>query len=225
MLEYVIDEYARSSSGMPRYETMMKLSAGVSIVTVAISCLAALVACGARDRPQKVTGLVGTVLEQPSQAADFTLTDQHGWPFQMAKTRGKVVLMAFLQTQGGDAQAQRVKIVHDLLGADVEHVVFVAVTLDPKGDTTEVAAEFSEKLGLLDAWHFLGGWPEDVKAVWFDYGVAVSADPETPFGAYDKEYFAPLFLLDKRGFIRDLMDSDMSAAEIAKNIRVLLALN
>ena len=204
---------------------MMKLILSVSIVTGAISCVAALVACGVRDRPQQVAGLVGTVLEQPSQAVDFTLIDQHGLSFQMAKTRGKVVLMAFLQTHGGDAQAEKVKTVHDLLGAEGEHVVFVAVTLDPKGDTTEVAAEFSEKLGLFDAWHFLDGSPADVKAVWFDYGVAVSADPETPFGAYDKEYYAPLFLVDKRGFIRDLMDIDVSPAEMAKNIRVLLALN
>jgi protein SCO1/2 len=210
---------------MPRYEAMMKLFAGVSIVTGAISCLAGLVACGVRDHPQQVRGLVGTVLQQPWQAVDFTLTDQHGLPFQMAKTRGKVVLMAFLQTHGDDAQAARVKTVHDLLGADLEHVAFVAVTLDPKGDTTEVAAEFSEKFGLLGAWHFLGGSPADVKAVWFDYGVAVSADPETPFGAYYKEYYAPLFLVDKRGFIRDLMDSDVSPTEIAKNIRLLLALN
>ena len=175
---------------------MMKLFASVSIVTGAISCL---VACGVKDRPQQLAGLVGTVLEQPSRAVDFTLVDQHGLSFQMAKTRGKVVLMAFLQTHGGDAQAEKVKTVHDLLGADVEHVVFVVVTLDPKGDTTEVAAEFGEKLGLFDAWHFLG--------------------------AYDKEYYAPLFLVDKRGFIRDLVDSDVSPAEMAKNIRVLLALN
>jgi len=110
------------------------------------------------------------------------------------------------------------------LGADADRVAFVIVTLDPKRDTPEVTADYSKKLGLFDAWHFVGGSPEDVKAVWFDYGVAVSVDPETPFGRYDVEYYAPLFLVDKRGFIRDLMDSDATPAEIAKNIRVLLAL-
>ncbi len=171
-----------------------------------------------------VTGLGGTVLEQPSKAVDFTLTDQHGSTFRMADTRGKVVLMSFLQTHGGDAEATEVKAVDDLLGADIEYVVLVSVTLDPERDTLAVLAAYSKQFGLFDVWHFVDGSPKDVKAVWFDYGVAVSADPETPFGSYDLEYYAPLCLIDKRGYIRAFMDSDVTPAEIARDIRVLLAL-
>ena len=186
--------------------------------------LVALASCGGGGGPQPVTGLAGTVLEQPSRASDFTLTDQHGSTFHMADTRGKVVLMCFSQTHGGEAEAARVKAVHDMLGADVDHVTFVCVTLDPKRDTAEVLAAFSKKVGLFDLWHFVGGSPTDMKAVWFAYGVAVSADPETPFGSVDPEYYAPLCLIDKRGYIRAFMDSDVTPAEIAKNIGALLAL-
>jgi protein SCO1 len=202
----------------------MKIFKRAPLVTAATCCLVALASCGGGGGPLPVTGLAGTVPEQPSQASDFTLTDQHGSTFHMADTRGKVVLMSFFQTHGGDAEAAMVKAVHDLLGANVEHVIFVCVTLDPKRDTPEVMAAYSKKVGLFDVWHFVGGSPKDVKAVWFAYGVAVSADPETPFGSYDLEYYAPACLIDKRGYIRAFMDSEVSSAEIAKNIRVLLAL-
>ena len=132
--------------------------------------------------------------------------------------------MSFFQTHGGDAEAARVKAVHDLLGADAEHVVFVIVTLDPRRDTPEVMAAYSKKSGMFDAWHFVSGSAKDLKAVWFGYGVAVSADPETPFGNVDLESYAPLCLIDKRGYVRAFMDSEVTPAEIAKNIRVLLAL-
>ncbi len=195
-----------------------------SLLSAVACCLAVLGSCrGSRD-PQPVTGLGGTVLEQPSKAVDFTLSDQHGSTFHMSDTRGRVVLLSFFQTQGADAEAARVKAVHDLLGADADQVIFVTVTLDPSRDTRDVLAAYSRKVGLFDVWHFVSGSPADVKAVWFAYGVAVSVDPETPFGSVDREYFAPLNVIDKRGYIRALMDADAAPAEIAKDIRVLLAL-
>ena len=202
----------------------MKSLKSASPVMAATCCIVAIASCRGGRGPQPVTGLAGTVLEQPSKAVEFTLTDQHGSTFRMADTRGKVVLMSFLQTHGGDAEAAEVKAVDDLLSADIDHVVLVSVTLDPERDTPVVLAAYSKQFGLFDVWHFVGGSPKDVKAVWFDYGVAVSADPETPFGSYDLEYYAPLCLIDKRGYIRAFMDSDVTPAEIARDIRVLLAL-
>lgn len=207
-----------------KYGTVMKSVKSASLVMAATCCLVAIVSCRGSRAPQPVTGLGGSVLEQPSMAMDFTLPDQHGSTFRMAGTRGKVVLISFLQTHGGDAEAARVRAIYDLLEADADHVVFVSVTLDPERDTPAVRAAYSKQFRLFDVWHFVGGSPEDVKAVWFGYGVAVSADPETPFGRYDLELFAPLYLIDKRGYIRTFMDSDATPAEITKAIRVLLAL-
>lgn len=142
----------------------------------------------------------------------------------MADTRGKVVLLSFLATHGGEGETEAVKTVHELLGADADHVVFVSVTLDPEGDTPAVLAAYSRQFGLFNVWHFVSGSSRDVEAVWFAYGVAVSTDPETPFGSYDREYYAPLCLIDRRGYIRAFLDSDVTSAEIVKDIRLLLAL-
>ena len=237
-----------------------------------------MVSCGSGNKVQPVTGLSGTVIENPVKAADFTLTDQHGTPFHMAGTRGKVVLMSFIYTHCTDIcpfEAVKVKVAHDLLGADADKVVFVTVTTDPKRDTPEVMAAYSKALGLSDAWHFVGGASKDVQSVWANYGIGVTVDPDTEAvappkeeqsaatpsqkdsqssggtsdessgvtnglsksdlslvgqivqafgGGYDVGHSAPFWLVDKRGYVRDVMDGDATPAELVKNVRVLLAL-
>ncbi len=142
-----------------------------------------LTCCGGGNKAQPVAGLVGgTAIEHPVLAADFTLTDQHGSPFRMADTRGKVVLMSFIYTHCTDIcpfEAVKVKGAHDLLGSDADKVAFVTVTTDPKRDTPAVTAAYSKALGLYDAWYFVGGAAKDVQAVWAAYGIGVTVDPDT----------------------------------------------
>jgi cytochrome oxidase Cu insertion factor (SCO1/SenC/PrrC family) len=135
---------------------------------------------GRSERP--LTGVVGNLLQRASPAADFTLTDQHGDAFHMADARGKVVLMTFIYTHCTDIcpfLAIKVKKAHDLLGADADKVVIVAVTTDPQRDTQKVTAAYSRELGLFDAWHFVGGPTEAVQRVWAEYGIGVTVDPDT----------------------------------------------
>jgi cytochrome oxidase Cu insertion factor (SCO1/SenC/PrrC family) len=137
-------------------------------------------AMGGKEKP--LTGVVNNVLQQSSPAADFTLTDQHGTPFHMADTRGKVVLMTFIYTHCTDICpyiALKVKEAYDLLGADASRVVIVAVTTDPKRDVPAVTAAYSKEIGLLDGWHFVSGPAEVVQAVWANYGIGVTVDPDT----------------------------------------------
>jgi cytochrome oxidase Cu insertion factor (SCO1/SenC/PrrC family) len=238
-----------------------------------------LASCGGGNRVQPAAGLGGNVIEHPVQAADFTLTDQHGLPFHMADTRGKVALMSFIYTSCTDIcpfEAVKVKVAHDLLGADADKVAFVTVTTDPKRDTPEVMGAYSKTLGMFDAWHFVGGSPKDVKAVWFNYGIGVTVDPETEAvaakeeassndtekasseessghshdmgdrgltsglsevdldlvgkleqsfgGGYDVGHSAPFWFVDKRGYIRAVMDGGATPEDLVRNIRVLLAL-
>jgi protein SCO1/2 len=127
---------------------------------------------------RKVT-LSGTVIPHPAPAPDFTLTDQHGLPFHMADTRGKVVVMTFIYTHCTDLcpfVTMKLKSARDLLGADRDKAVFVAVTTDPARDGQAAIAAYSREAGLFDAWHFLTGPLQAVKDVWFDYGVGVDIE-------------------------------------------------
>jgi cytochrome oxidase Cu insertion factor (SCO1/SenC/PrrC family) len=165
---------------------------------------------------QAVTGLVGNVLPHPSPAADFTLTDQNGAAFRMADTRGKVVVMAFLYTHCTDVcpfEAIKVKDAYSQLGDDAKGVVFVVVTTDPKRDTPPVCAAYSRKLGMLNAWHFVGGPAATVHKVWADYGIGVTVDPGTDAVAPREQAPSPR----ERGLLTGLSSSDLGlAGEIAQ---------
>ena len=151
---------------------------------LAILCCVAVSACDNKEQP--VAGLVGNLLQHSAPAVDFTLTDQNGAPFHMAAMSGKVVLLSFIYTHCTDICpfiAVKMRDAYTLLGKDADDVVFVAVTTDPKRDVPQVTAAYSKELGLLDAWHFVGGEPKAVQAVWAGYGIGVTVDPETDAAA------------------------------------------
>ena len=155
---------------------MNRLSMLVSFI-LACSALVPVFARGSREQP--AAGLIGTVLERPSPAADFTLTDQHGAAFHMADTKGKVVVLTFIYTHCVDACpfiSLKVKSAISLLGRDADKTAFVAVTTDPKRDSPPVNLAYSKALGLDDAWSFVTGSLESVKAVWANYGIGVEID-------------------------------------------------
>jgi len=151
--------------------------------------IASILACGVMlpvfargNREQPVAGLIGTVLEHASPAADFTLTDQHDAAFHMAGTKGRVVVLTFIYTHCADACpyiSLKIKNAISLLGRDADRAAFVAVTTDPKRDIPKVNLAYSQAFGLEDAWYFVTGSLESVKTVWANYGIGVEIDPET----------------------------------------------
>jgi len=184
-----------------------------------MTLLVILVTCGSLtafslgllERPSKLSG---QILEHPSPAADFTLTDQNNQPFRMADTHGKVALMLFIYTHCTDIcpyEAVKVKIAHELLGNAAKDVAFVAVTTDPKRDTPAVMAAYSKTLGLSDGWHFLGGPATAVQAVWFNYGIGVTVNPDTQAVAVTEEKGAATGSADvgERGLLKGLSESDI----------------
>jgi protein SCO1/2 len=144
-----------------------------------VSLLLMVLAAGCRA-PVK---LAGTVLPHPAAAPDFTLVDQHGQPFHMADTKGRVVVMTFIYTHCTDLCpfiTLKVKSARLLLGKDSDKAMFVAVTTDPERDTQSVIAAYSKEAGLYDGWSFVTGSLAAVKAVWFDYGVGVDIEKKQP---------------------------------------------
>src|SRR5216110_852216 len=82
--------------------------------------------------------LVGEPL--PSQIApDFTLTDgPTGQVITLSSLKGQVVLLTFLYTRCPDAcplTAETIRSARDTLGDSAKDVMFVAVSVDPQGDT------------------------------------------------------------------------------------------
>ncbi|HEX9437222.1 MAG TPA: SCO family protein, partial [Candidatus Limnocylindria bacterium] len=98
-----------------------------------------LIACA----PEKLAGT-----DLGAQAApDFTLTDgRSGSTVSLASLRGSVVALAFLYTRCPDTcplTAEHFRAAQQRLGADADRVRFVAVSVDPSGDTPASVRDFS----------------------------------------------------------------------------------
>jgi cytochrome oxidase Cu insertion factor (SCO1/SenC/PrrC family) len=146
---------------------------------ILVIVLLAVLVLGSCSR-QKAS-LKGTVLSPPQPASDFTLLDQHGVPFHLADAKGKVVLLSFIYTACTDICpfiTVKVKKTQEILGKDADNVVFVAMTTDPTRDTLKTIADYSQMAGLFDAWHYVTGSPEEMKAVWSSWGIGVHVQSE-----------------------------------------------
>jgi cytochrome oxidase Cu insertion factor (SCO1/SenC/PrrC family)/thiol-disulfide isomerase/thioredoxin len=119
----------------------------------------------------------GTPLSGP--APDFTLDDQFGRPVSLRQFRGKVVILAFndsectticpLTTQAMlDAKA--------MLGKAASRVQLLGVDANPVATSLEDVLSYSQLHGMLHAWHFLTGSLAQLKRVWKAYSVEAAVE-------------------------------------------------
>src|SRR5712692_6424121 len=119
------------------------------------------------------SGLQGTDLGSVP-APDFRLKDQFGKQVSLSQFKGKPVVLTFLYTHCPDVcpvTADKLHIVMQNLGSDAQRVTMLAVSMDPKGDTTAAALNFSKVHRLVDYWHYLVGTHDELAPVWSSYSV------------------------------------------------------
>jgi len=176
-----------------------------------------LVACA----PQVAT-LSGTVLDG-KEAPDFTLTDGlTGAAVTLSSLRGNVVALAFLYTRCPDVcplTAAQFRATQKALGADAARVRFVAVSVDPDGDTREAVREFSARHDLIGSWSYLIGTRAQLQQVWSLYGIGAFA---APGGGPSVSHNDAVYLIDRRGREREIVHSDIAVGDLVTDLRTLL---
>ncbi len=169
------------------------------------------------------SGLRLSGTELPAKdAPDFTLTD--GLTAQavtLSGLRGTVVALAFLYTHCPDAcplTAAQFRAAQKALGADAARVRFVAVSVDPEGDTPAAIRDFSATHDLKENWLYLTGPRTALEAVWALYGIGSFPDPTPPFVDHNDA----IFVIDARGRERELLHSDLVLKDFVGDLRALL---
>lgn len=164
--------------------------------------------------------LVGTELGA-APAPDFTLTDAlTSSDLSLSSLRGQVIVLSFLYTHCPDTcplTAERFREAQAALGPDAAKVEFVAVSVDPVGDTVESVRAFTQDHRLAQGWHYLIGPRERLEGVWALYGIGVLASGDGVVPHNDAMY-----VIDGRGRERLLMHSSAPAETLAANLRLLL---
>lgn len=138
----------------------------------------------------------------------------------LAAQRGRYVLVTFLYTHCPDVCpliAENLNAALRRLGADRSRVRVLAVSVDPKGDTTAAVRAFERRLHLLPQFRYLIGSPAALRRTWTAWHVqAVRSSPELV------DHVAYTALIDPKGSERVLYDSSVRVTQVIHDLRVLM---
>jgi len=153
-------------------------------------------------------------------APDFTLTDgPTGQVVTVSALRGQVVLLAFLYTQCPDVcplTAETIRSARDRLGGSARNVAFIAVSVDPTGDTPASTRQFVADHRLEGTLRYLIGSASALARVWHEYGIAQAVSTK------DVLHSDVIYLIDKNQRGRVVLHSDIAPEVLANDLQLLL---
>jgi protein SCO1/2 len=160
----------------------------------------------------------------PAKAAPpLALTDQYGKRVDLAKLKGRPVLVAFLYTHCTDLcpiVAGKLHTAYSHLN-QAERPVFLAVSVDPARDTPASAATFNQRHRTVGEIDWLLGSAAELEAVWKAWGVKPEHNAKDP---EEIEHNAEIFAIDPQGRIRALYPPSFKPEKLAEGTRTLAEL-
>ncbi len=169
------------------------------------------------------TALLTSVQAKPEElGGDFALTDQFGKPFELARLRGKLVLLFFGYTYCPDVcpgELANLAAVLDGLGDRASQVQGLFVSLDPQRDTPAVLLDYTryfnrDLLGLT-------GSPAEVAQVAQQYRVKYQRH-EMPDGRYSLDHSADLYIIDPQGELAAIVPYGLPPEHVLELVRGML---
>jgi cytochrome oxidase Cu insertion factor (SCO1/SenC/PrrC family) len=112
-------------------------------------------------------------------APDFTLTDQFGQPVSLSSYRGKIVILAFNDSECSSVCPLTTTALVDaktMLGAAASQVQLLGINANPRDTSIEDVLSYSELHGMLYQWRYLTGSLSQLQTVWKDYSIGVTVN-------------------------------------------------
>ena len=178
----------------------------------ALTAIAGVLLFAAGEKTVGGGGFAGATRPPSIPPAEFDLPDEHGRPVRLADLRGKPVVVTFLYTTCQDTcplTVDQIRFALDELGHDVP---VVAVSVDPRNDTSRAAKRFSLQRRMTGRMRWVLGDEARLRRLWAAYGVQPQSERE--------EHSATTVLLDGRGrqrvgFATSLLTAQALAHDIA----------
>jgi protein SCO1/2 len=158
------------------------------------------------------------VPSRPAPAID--LTDYRGRLIDLARLKGRPVLVAFLYTHCHDLcpiVAGKVHTAFAKLRA-AKRPLFLAVSVDPAHDTPGSAVEFNRRHRTSGEIDWLLGSRAELEKVWSAWGVKPERNAKDP---EEIEHNAEIFAIDPQGRIRALYPPAFKPAGLAAGVETL----
>ena len=156
-------------------------------------------------------------------APPFQLVDQNGATIRLSALKGHPIVLTFMYTHCPDAcplLASKFYKASHILGKQAQQVTWLAVSLDPKGDTPAAATQFVAVHQLTGLLHFLLGTQAQLEPVWDNYFVTVQSQLASQ-GA-SMTHSVGVFLLDQQVRERVYLGDTMTPQELATDLQLLL---
>jgi protein SCO1/2 len=160
----------------------------------------------------------GSVINPPSPASNFSLTDQTGGTVRLSDFRGKYVLLFFGYSHCLDQCPATMAVLakaRSELGAQGDNVRVLFVSTDPTHDTPLSMGEFLARFDPT----FIGltGSLVQLQPIWKDYGVYVADGGET--------HSSYTYLVDPNGNLRLTYSYPSTPEEISADLKLLFRKN
>ena len=152
------------------------------------------------------------------RAPDFRLVNQFGQQMALSQFRGKVVVLAFVDSECTTiCPLTTVSMVEakQLLGAAGRQVQLLGVDANPRATSVSDVKAYSRAHSMVNQWDFLTGSLPQLQAVWRGFHVAVQIDR----GMID--HTPALFVIDQQGRERTVYLTQMNYASISQAAQIL----
>ncbi|MDE3132169.1 MAG: redoxin domain-containing protein [Acidobacteriota bacterium] len=160
----------------------------------------------------------GTPLDRP--ARDFTLTDQFGRAISLRRFRGRVVILAFNDSECTTMCPLTTTAMLDakaMLGPAGARVQLLGVDANPRATSIEDVWSYSQVHGMLHAWEFLTGSLPQLERVWRRYSIGVQISHHLV------DHSPAIFVITPAGRIAKLFLTQQSYAAVGQLAQLLAA--
>jgi protein SCO1/2 len=173
-------------------------------------------------KPVAATTLKAGVLSPVMAAPPLALPGTDGRTVDLARFKGKVVLVAFGFSNCGEVcpvTLATLAAARKKLGADASQVQVVYVTVDPERDT---AAQMKKFLASFDP-TFIGGvgTRAQIDAAQKSWGISASKK-SFPDGTYSIGHSSSVYMIDRNGGLRAVMPYGHTSDDFVHDLRILL---
>jgi cytochrome oxidase Cu insertion factor (SCO1/SenC/PrrC family) len=192
---------------------------------------AAIAGCGAAA-PSGISGAGSTATQQAAAnpdldpgtsmhgnpAPDFSLTNQFGQRMSLSDFRGKVVILAFTDSQCTTVcplTTESMLAAKQLLGQAGSHVQLLGVDANPAATKVSDVLSYSRAHGMVNQWDFLTGSDAQLAKVWKAY------DIYTQIVKGQVDHTPALYIIDTRGREQKLYLTTMAYASIGQAAQVM----
>jgi cytochrome oxidase Cu insertion factor (SCO1/SenC/PrrC family) len=153
-------------------------------------------------------------------APGFRLVNQFGQPMSLSQFRGKVVILAFTDSQCTTVcplTTASMLEARALLGAAGDQVQLLGINANPKATAVNDVMAYSRAHGMVNQWDFLTGSPAQLTATWQAYHIYAQIQ------AGQVDHTPALYVIDQRGRERKIYLTTMAYASIGQAAQILAA--